>query len=72
MKNKCHCCGESLRGFTKTFDWEGRKYHLTCVEDTRPIFKSLDLYINCCRDEQTKSLYRQTKRVLLYKLNKKL
>jgi TPP-dependent 2-oxoacid decarboxylase len=32
-KAKCEACNESLRKFTKTADWNGRKFHKNCKKN---------------------------------------
>jgi hypothetical protein len=67
--NNCPYCDYHLKAFTKTHDWDDRKYHLKCwkVISKDPMIKSLDLMINCTHDN-TKEIHIQTKRRLIDKL----
>ena len=68
-KHNCPYCDYHLKTFTKTHDWDDRKYHLKCWREIMPIVKSLDLYINCCRDVTTKEFHIQQKREIINRLN---
>jgi hypothetical protein len=70
-EKNCPHCDFHLKKFTKTHDWDGRKYHLKCWKSMASIVYSLDLNINGCRDEKTKEYHIRQKREIINNLNKR-